>query len=103
MNATQAARELGLNERTIRRALADGRLTAEKRGRSWDLDIEDVRRVVGNGAVLAPYQDALADALQLLRAFDHEAGAEEIEHRYGLVYVAPRASVRAANKQSGSE
>lgn len=99
MNVTEAARELGLNERTIRRAITAGRLVGVKRGRSWDLDLDAVRRAVGNGALTAPYQDALADALQLLRAFDHEADAQEIEQRYGLVYVEPRARVRTADSK----
>lgn len=57
---------------------------------------EIVRRLSGSrGAVTAPpdpvkvYQAALADALTALRAFCHEADAEEIEARHGITYTPP--------------
>lgn len=40
------------------------------------------------------YYEALADALEALRAFGHEADAKEIEDRYSLVYVEPSPEVR---------
>lgn len=97
MNAREISDVLELNERTVRRAIADGRLPAEKYGRAFEIDLEQAR------AVLAPghrrqtrYQEALAEALMLLRAFGNQADAEDLERRYGLVYVEPTPKVTVA-------
>jgi excisionase family DNA binding protein len=49
-SAEAVARELGVTERTVRRALADGRLEAPKNGGVYDIDIDDARRVLGSRA-----------------------------------------------------
>jgi excisionase family DNA binding protein len=43
-SATDAAASLGVNERTIRRAIARGELTATKRGRSFAITLESLER-----------------------------------------------------------
>lgn len=44
VTTTQAADMTGLSPRTIRRAIADGRLPAERVGRTWLIDRRDVGR-----------------------------------------------------------
>lgn len=46
MNATEVADILGVNERSIRRAIAQGRLYAVKRGGRFDIDLEAARGVI---------------------------------------------------------
>jgi excisionase family DNA binding protein len=97
VTAVEVAAALGLNERTVRRAIQDGRLVAEKRGGRFEIDFEQARdALLARRPADSTYQLALADALHLLRAFAHEADAQEIEARYGLVYVEPRPEVRRA-------
>ncbi|MGH2559539.1 MAG: helix-turn-helix domain-containing protein, partial [Thermomicrobiales bacterium] len=43
-SASEAAAELGINERTIRRAIARGALPAAKRAGSWQIDASDLAR-----------------------------------------------------------
>lgn len=43
MNAREAAAACGVNERTVRRAIKAGRLTAAKNGRGFDIDIAAAR------------------------------------------------------------
>ncbi len=97
MNAQQVATELGVTERTIRRWIARGDLKAEKRGRELVIDIDAARLLT---SVQAPeahvYQDALAEALMMLRGLGYESDAVDIERRFGLVYLEPRARVALA-------
>lgn len=97
MTAVEVARRLGVNERTVRRAVQDGRLRAVKRGRSFDIDLEEARAALSvRPSAPSPYQSALAEALELLRAFGYEGDARAVEERHGLVYVAPKAEVYVA-------
>jgi excisionase family DNA binding protein len=43
VSAREAADELGVNERTIRRAIEAGRLHAERNGRGYLIDLSDAR------------------------------------------------------------
>jgi excisionase family DNA binding protein len=47
LSAQQAAEQLGVAERTVRRWIASGQLPAEKTGRSFAIRIEDLERVLG--------------------------------------------------------
>jgi hypothetical protein len=97
VNAVQAAAELGVNERTIRRAISDGRIPASKSLGHWDVDLEAARGAIRFGAAESNvYQEALAEALCLLRAFNYGADADDLERRYGLVYTEPTPRVRVA-------
>lgn len=78
MTATEVARALGVNERTIRRAIKSGRLTARKvHARRYDVDPEEARiaiRLPADRRVL----DALELALETLREVGYTADADEI-------------------------
>jgi excisionase family DNA binding protein len=78
-SAVDVARELGLNERTVRRAIADGRLHAAKHGRAYEIDPAEAALVC-----LRPHAAALRDALETLRDVGYGADADAIEQRYGL-------------------
>jgi excisionase family DNA binding protein len=96
MTATEAAAALGVNERTIRRAIADGRIHATKEHGRYDVALDDARAAIVRPQRDSVYQRALADALHLLRAFNHEADAQEVEQRHGLVFVEPKPEVYVA-------
>lgn len=48
LNAQEVAEHLGVAERTVRRWIAAGTLPARKAGRSFEIRIEDVERVLGS-------------------------------------------------------
>lgn len=53
MNAQAVANELGVTERTVRRAIQQGRLHATKEGRELVIDLDEARAVVGSRSVVA--------------------------------------------------
>lgn len=90
MTAADVATALGVNERTVRRAIHEGRLQATKIGRAFEVDLEEARRLFDSpGVAKSVYQDALAESLRLLRAFGHEEDALELERQFGLRYIEP--------------
>lgn len=96
MTAREIAYAVGVNERTVRRAIADGRLGAVKQGRRFNVSLDEARVVFARRHNGSRYQEALAEALHLLRAFGYEADALCVERDHGLVFVAERARVFVA-------
>lgn len=80
MTAVQIAAEIGVSERTVRRAIAAGRLPFVKlHSRRYDIDLNVARTVIRGS-----YRAALADALEVLREVGYEADAREIEERHNI-------------------
>lgn len=80
LNAREAAERLGVCERTVRRAIKAGRLSARKvNAREYAVDL-DAAFVACHG----PERVALEEALETLREVGYGGDADEIVRRYGL-------------------
>ena len=101
VSAREAADELGVVERTVRRWIGGGELTAEKRGGAFVIDLDDAREVhrrsragrsVSRSAELAELRGRYLEVTARLEQVERELAEERRRAARFEVLLDPRAA-----------